>query len=56
MDAATVEVGQAGRIDNEVDALIAEPGIVLLRQIEGHAVFKARASPGLDKDTQEAPY
>ena len=49
MHGRTVEVGVTGGIDENLDTLAFEFEVVVFSHIEGHTVFKTRATAGLDE-------
>ena len=52
VDAAAVEISQAGRVDQHAHTLAFENVVVRLREVEGHPVLETRATPALDKHAQ----
>ena len=52
IDIGTIEIGETGGINQQLNTLTFEQMIVGLRPVEGHAIFKARAAASLDKYPQ----
>ena len=48
-----VEVGVAGGVNQDFKALALEFQVAVFSNIKGHAIFKARATPGLDEHAQD---
>ena len=48
-----VEVGVAGGVDEDLQALALELEVAVLAHVEGHAVFETGAAAGLHEDAED---
>jgi hypothetical protein len=52
MHGRTIEVGVAGGIDENLEALAFEFEVTVFAHVERHAIFETRATAGLDENTK----